>query len=177
VGNLRRNIMRWRTRPMTAVIGAFCIILAGAGILWAGHSAWAAFENRGSPSCSWPLRIRGTATAGQAGLVGCYLRALAERDTAGLMAVADNDPAVRITQADLRYSPDARAGLATATFTPSPVDDTYVLLTITYADGASENTGILNMIAMGGPSSWRMTIGTDVNPRSGPSPSGPSPSG
>jgi hypothetical protein len=58
----------------------------------------------------------------------------------------------------------ARAGLATATFTPSPVDDTYVLLTITFADGISEKTGILNMIAMGGPSAWRVQIGTVVNP-------------
>ena len=40
-------------------------------------------------------------------------------------------------------------------------------VTITYADGATENTGITNMIAMGGPSGWRMNIGTVVNP--GPS--------
>jgi hypothetical protein len=66
--------------------------------------------------------------------------------------------------ADLAHSPDARAGLATAVFTPSPVDDTYVLLTITYVNGVSEKTGILNMIAMGDPSSWRMQIGTAVNP-------------
>jgi hypothetical protein len=83
------------------------------------------------------------------------------------MAVADNDPAIRMTAADLAHSPDARAGLATATFTPSPVDDTYVLLTITYANGVSEKTGILNMIAMGDPSAWRIEIGTVVNP--GPS--------
>ena len=93
-------------------------------VVAAGYTAWAAFPGGNSPSCSWALRIRGTATAEQAGVVRCYLRALAERDTAGLVAVADDNPPVRITATDLAHSADARAGLATATFTPSPVDDT-----------------------------------------------------
>jgi hypothetical protein len=42
-----------------------------------------------SPSCSWPLQVRGTATAAQAGVVRCYLRDLAHRDIAGLYAIAD----------------------------------------------------------------------------------------
>lgn len=91
------------------------------------------------------------------------------------MAVADDDPAVRITAADLAHSPDARSGLAAATFTPSPVDDTYVLLTIRYANGVSEETGILNMTAMGDPSSWRLQIGTVVNPGPSVPTSGPGP--
>lgn len=153
-----------------------CIVVAGAGLLWAGHSAWTKFESRTLPSCSWPLRVHGTATADQIGLVRCYLRALAERNNAGLMAVAANDPVVHITSADLIYSADARAGQATATFTPSPVDDTYVLLTIKYADDVSERTGIMDMIAMGGPSSWRMTIGTAVNPGPRVPTAGPEPS-
>jgi hypothetical protein len=135
-----------------------------AGAVWAGYAAWPAFQGRNSPSCSWPLRIQGTATSEQSGVVRCYLQALAKRDTAGLRAVADDDPAVRLTAADLAYSADARAGRATATFTPSPVDDTYVLLTITFANGSSEKTGIQNMIAMGGPSAWRVQIGTVINP-------------
>lgn len=144
-------------------------------VLVAGYAAWRPFQSRNSPSCSWPLRIRGTATSEQSGVVRCYLQALAKRDTAGLMAVADDDPAVRITAADLAHWPDARAGLATATFTPSPVDDTYILLAITYANGVSEKTGILNMIAMGDSSSWRLQIGTVVNPGpSVPSAAGPS---
>jgi hypothetical protein len=139
------------------------ITLAAAGAVVAGHSAWAAIDSPWrTPSCSWPLQVRGKATGDQPGLVRCYLKALAEHNTAGLMAVADNDPAVRITSADLTNSADARAGLATATFTPSPDDTTVVLLTITYAGGATEKTAIQNMIAMGGPSVWRMTIGTIV---------------
>jgi hypothetical protein len=148
-------------------VWAASVIVGGAGLAWAGHAAWVAYEHGGTPSCSWPLQVRGTATRAQAGLVRCYLRALAARDTAGLMAVADYDPAVRITTADLAHSTDARAGLATATFTPSEVDSTYVSLTISYDDGARESTGIINMIAMGGGSGWRIPIGTVINP--GPS--------
>jgi len=115
------------------------------------------------------MRIYGKPTREQAGLVRCYLRALAKRDTAELLAVAANIPPVRITKADLTHSGDARAGLAAVTFLPADTDVAYVPVIITYADGASDRLGIQNMIAMGGPSAWRMTIGTDVNP----GPSGP----
>jgi hypothetical protein len=115
------------------------------------------------------MRIRGKPTTVQAGLVRCYLRALAGRDTAGLLTVAANIPPVRITKADLAHSADARAGQATVRFLPASTDVAYVPVIITYADGASDRLGIQNMDAMGGPSTWRMTIGTDLNP----SPSGP----
>lgn len=155
-----------------AVTWAACVTVAGTGAVWAGHRAWAAFEDSHStPSCSWPLRIRGTPTAAQAGLVRCYLRALAHRDTAALLAVAANIPPVRITRADLAHSADARSGRATATFLPATVDTAWLLVIITYADGATDRLGAQNMIAMGGPSVWRMPIGTDVNP----GPSGPPP--
>lgn len=145
-----------------AVIWAACVLVAGAGVVWAGHRAWAAFEDsHATPSCSWPLRIQGKPTPAQAGLVRCYVAALAHRDTAALLAVAV--PSVRITQADLRYSADARSGLATATFLPADVDPTWVPVIITYADGARDQLGLQNMIAMGGPSVWRMGIGTAVN--------------
>ena len=129
----------------------------------------------GTPTCSWPVQVRGTASPAQSGLVRCYLRALASRDTAGLMTVAADNPPVRITSADLRYSADARAGLATAVFTPNPEDTTSALVTITYADGVRQNAGMMNMIAMGGPSGWRMNIGAVISP-SGPPPAVASPS-
>jgi hypothetical protein len=153
-----------RPRKQIRVIFPALAVVVAAGAVWAGYAGWSAFQGRNSPSCSWPLRIRGTANSAQSGVVRCYLQALAKRDTAGLRAVADDDPAVRLTAADLTHSADARAGLATATFTPSPVDDTYVLLTIAFADGRSEKTGIMNMTAMGGPSAWRVQIGTVINP-------------
>lgn len=163
---LRRSPAAW----------AAVTLMAGAGLAWAGHAAWEATQTRGTSACPWPLQVRGTASPAQAGLVRCYLRALASRDTAGLMAVAADIPPVRITSADLRYSADARAGLATATFTPSPIDTTSAFVTIAYADGIRENAGMMNMIAMGGPSGWRMNIGTDINPgSSGPPPAAPGP--
>ena len=91
---------------------AAVILTAGLGLAWAGHAAWDAIQTWGTPTCSWPLQVRGTASRAQAGLVRCYLRALASRDTAGLTAVAADIPPVRITSADLTYSADARAGLA-----------------------------------------------------------------
>jgi hypothetical protein len=154
-----------------AVIIAVWAAVAVFGTVWLGHTAWAAFKNRSTPSCSWPLRILGKPTAAQAGLVRCYLRALAGRDTGGLEAVAGNMPPVRITKADLAHSADARSGLATATFLPADTDVAYMPLIITYADGARDRLGLENLIAMGGPSVWRMTIGTDVNP----GPPGPAP--
>ncbi len=64
-----------------------------------------------------------------------------------------------------------------ATFTPSPSDSSSALLTITYADGARAQLGIQNMIAMGGPSVWRLVIGADAHPGPpGPSPAEISPS-
>jgi hypothetical protein len=157
---LRRPALTMAVWAAVAVVGA----------VWAGHIAWAAFKNRSTPSCSWPLRIRGKPTAAQAGLVRCYLRARAGHDAGGLLAVAGNMPPVRITPADFAHSADARSGLATATFLPTDVDVAYMPLIIRYADGVRVRLGIENLIAMGGPSVWRMPIGTDVGPTSGPTP-------
>jgi hypothetical protein len=62
------------------------------------------------------------------------------------------------------------SGLATATFLPADVDVAYMPLIIRYADGATDRLGLENLSAMSGPSVWRMPIGTDVSPPSGPAP-------
>jgi hypothetical protein len=86
-------------------------------------------------------------------------------------------PPVRITSADLTYSTDARAGQAKAVFTPNPEDTTSAFVIITYANGVRENIGMTNMVAMGGPSGWRMNIGIAISPgSSGPPPTAASPS-
>jgi hypothetical protein len=165
-----------RSHPrMVVPLRATVIALAAVAVVWAGHTAWAAFKNRGTPSCSWALRVGGKPTPVQAGLIRCYLRALAHRDAAGLLAVAANIPPVRITKADFAHSADARAGLATAIFTPNPSDSSSASVAITYADGARAQVGILNMISMGGPSYWRIDgVGTLAHPGSpGPSPANP----
>ena len=147
-------------RPAALGIVLACIVLAGSGFVWFGHRSWMAFVPQFTPSCSWPLRVQGKVTGEQAGLARCYVQALADRDTVGLYALSVRAKGDHITQADLTHSADARTGLATAVFTPSPVDSTYVLLTIRFADGRTESTGLMNMIAMGGFSAWRMSIGT-----------------
>lgn len=126
------------------------------------------------PSCSWPLRVRGHATSEQAGLIRCYLRALARHDTAGLLAVAyaTNGP-VRFTAADFRHAADTRAGLATATFTPGDMDNAYAV-TITYADHATQ-TIAMGLANPGSMHSWRLGIGTQTNSTGGPPPTKPSP--
>jgi hypothetical protein len=156
---LRSNLKNW---ARMRVVRVACAVVALGGVAWGGYNAWTAWQNHYTPSCSWPVHVRGVATAQQSGLVQCYLRALAARDTAMLMRVADNIPPVRITKADLGYSADARSGLATVTFTPDPVDTTYVLLKIVYANGVQEHTGMINMVAMGGSPGWRMDIGTVI---------------
>jgi hypothetical protein len=142
-------------------VRAACIALVAAA---AASVAWVAYRHAtqseaAAPSCTWPVRMRGTATAQQAGLVRCYLRALAGRNIAGLYAVAANLPPVRITAADLRYSADAQAGPATATIIPDQISTSVAAVMITYADGVTENVGMTNLVAVGGPYTWRMMIG------------------
>jgi hypothetical protein len=45
------------------------------------------------------------------------------------------------------------------------------IVTITYADGVHERAPMMNMVVMGGPSGWRMSIGTEINPDSSAPPS------
>lgn len=105
------------------------------------------------------MRVEGTATPQQVGLVRCYLKAVAEHDTSELQSIARNTPPARITRSDFRYSAAASAGTATATFTPNPVDSTYAYVTFRFGNGLIErDVGIINMISMGGPSVWRMDI-------------------
>jgi hypothetical protein len=107
------------------------------------------------------MHVSGTATTEQVGLVHCYLRALAQRDTSELTKLmAVNGSPGHINASDLKYSGDAHDGLASANFSPNPADPTFVKLTITYGNGATEITGIYNMTAFGGSSVWRMAIGS-----------------
>jgi hypothetical protein len=121
------------------------------------------------PSCSWPLRVRGLATSEQAGLVRCYLRALAAHDRGGMLAVADtSDAPIRITRADFAHAADAGSGTATATFTPNQDDTANIDVTIAFADRARQT---LQMHAANPSSahSWRLDIGTAIVSPGGPS--------
>jgi len=152
--------------------------LSGGAVLAAGgYLAWGLITGglpTSVPSCSWPLRVRGPATSDQGGLVRCYLRALAGRDSGGLLAVADTaSTPIRITGADFAHASDARAGTATATFMLNPNDDANVLVTIAFADGARESVS-MDLANPESGHSWRLLIGTPVGP-SGPPPAKRSP--
>jgi hypothetical protein len=167
-----------RLTPVMALKAA-SVVLVAVGAVWAGHAAWAAFTGEGTPACSWPLHVRGKPAPGQVGLMRCYLKTLAHRDAAGLLAIAEAPSPVRITKADLRHSADARAGLATVTFAPRVLDPEFGVVGIVYADGARDQLGLQNMISFGGPSVWRLAIGTPLF-SGGPSPAsskGPPPAG
>ena len=116
------------------------------------------------------MRVSEHATSEQAGLIRCYLRALADHDAGGLLTVADTTSgSVRITSADFRHSADARAGVATASFSPAENDDAY-LVTVKFADHAREDLA-MGLANPGSAHSWRLRIGTPAN--SGGGQSGP----
>jgi hypothetical protein len=74
--------------------------------------------------------------------------------------MAVTEAPAQITNADFQYAADARSTPATATFRPNPVDSTDVNVTIAYRDGIVEQVGLTNMVAFGGPSVWRIDIGS-----------------
>jgi hypothetical protein len=150
---------------MAVLAGVLVVLLAAAWYVKANDEGLPTSV----PSCSWPLRVRGPATSEQAGLVRCYLRALASHDAGGLLAVADTAGApIRITHADFTHAADARSGTATATFTPDQTDTANIGVTISFADLARQT---VDMRAANPSSahSWRLDIGTAIGSR-GPSP-------
>jgi hypothetical protein len=137
---------------------AACLILA---LAVAGRWVYAKWESTyGFPSCSSQLEIHGTATSEQEGLVRCYLQALVTRDTPLMKAVAEKTSGSQVTSAVFRYARDARAAVATVTITPNPSDSTDADVEIRFADGVVEDVGLTNEMAFGGPSVWRLDVGT-----------------
>lgn len=160
-----------------ALIGAATLTGAVLACL-GGYVAWSEITTGGLPtsvpSCSWSLRVRGAATSEQEGLIRCYLRALANHDAGGLLAVAYGTAGpVRITRADFRHAADARSGVASAKFVAGE-DDAFAV-TIVFADHARETLAM----ALANPASvhsWRLGIGTPASPAgSGPPPAKPGP--
>ncbi len=163
---------RHRVRPTTIVASVLAVVLAlGGFLLWRESRSG---PPTGTPSCSWPLTIRGTADAAQSGLVRCYVRAVSRRDLGALQGLALPDPPVRVTAAQLVHAADARVGVATATFTPNPNDSAEATVEITYGDGARD---VLSMrYANPAAESWRLVIGAQlVSPSGGPPPASGTP--
>jgi hypothetical protein len=172
VGEERRPLTRGRPRTLVRVAALAAVVVLSLG----GYVAWVLIAGglpTSVPSCSWPLTVRGPATSEQAGLIRCYLRALASHDTGGLLSVADSTSTpVRITSADFRHAADAHAGTATATFVRGENDDAFAV-TIVFADHAREDLA-MGLANPGSVHSWRLGIGTPIG-SDGPLPTKPSP--
>jgi len=113
------------------------------------------------PSCSWPLRVVGKASPEQSGLVGCYLRARADRSRPGMLSVAYRvyPGGVHISPAAFARTADARSGVATIRLSPGIDDPYYFPVMITFADGAREQV----FMALANPASehsWRLVVAT-----------------
>lgn len=147
-----------RPRHRNRVVALATVVLLACGA--AAFGAWKWYSGglpTSTPSCSWPLRVNGTATAQQVGLVRCYVRAVARHDLPGLQALVLPDPPMRVTDAQLAHTADARRGMAIANFTPNPVSSADASVTITYRDGVSD---VLQMrYANPEAVSWRLDIG------------------
>lgn len=146
---------RPRVLGASALAGLLVVVVI-AGFFWLRDSD----GPTSVPSCSWQLRVRGHPEGGQAGLVRCYLRALAANSAAGLLTVADGANApVRITKASFAHAQDARSGLAIATFIPNQIASDVSDVIIVFADGARESLEI-DLANPSSGRSWRLVIGS-----------------
>ena len=137
----RRRLWLVRAAPAVAVV------LLG---LWLATDGWAQVQDAldgpdaSAPSCSWSARIE-NANTDQAGLIRCYLRALAQHSDSGLHAVVpsrDNEGPTGFSTADFAHSRDAAAGAATVTVKANDEDTADASVTISYADGAQDSLEI-----------------------------------
>lgn len=136
-------------RPHSARAAAFTVVVVAA-LAVAGAFAWgeirdaAAGPDASAPSCSWPAHIE-HANSDQAGLIRCYLRAVAHHSASELRAVVrasgDNGP-TGFSRADFAHAADARSGTATVTVTGNDVDSADAAVSIRYADGARDELEI-----------------------------------
>src|SRR5437879_8004856 len=143
---------------MAGAVTAGCTVL---GPLLGGNDPGAV------PACSWPLRVVGHATAAQAGLIRCYLRAVAGHNLTALQGLVN--PTYRVTKAQFTHVADARAGRASATITPNDIDTGIATVQIDYADGVVSHFAI-EIVNPDTAGSWRIVIGSSV-----PGPKGPAP--
>lgn len=154
---MRRGLSRRRVVVIVTVAAAVSgTALAVGGFYWVRDT----FGDgpMSVPSCSWSLGVR-SSSGRAAGLVRCYLRALASRDVGGLHQVANgsNGP-VQITEASFAHTADARSGLATATFSCDPIASDVCEVAIAFADGAREDIDI-DLANPNSGNSWRLDIG------------------
>ncbi len=132
----------WRRRRRRAVAAAavvVVILLAGFG--WRTVRDAAAGPDASSLSCSWPARIE-HANSDQAGLIRCYLRAVAQHSAGELRSVvraADDDGPTGFPASDFAHAADAHSGTATVIVAGNESDSADAEVSIRYADGVRES--------------------------------------
>jgi len=133
-------------------------------VLVLGFAGWWVWGR--SLGCGWPMRVSGDAGRGPVGAVNCYLRYEAEDDKAGLATLIGQSnvgPPTRVTDIDLRYSTDARKGVARVNLTNyDSVDPNMVFVTITYGDGVVERTWAYSEVEFNpNDTSWKVDLGAN----------------
>ncbi|MGV9563045.1 hypothetical protein [Streptomyces sp. NPDC003480] len=158
---------RWRMKRW----GVSAAVAVAAGVLlarWLGPDPWLTIQDfaegpdAAAPSCSWPVHLE-KANSDQAGLIRCYLRAIAHHSTSELRIVVrarnDNGP-TGFSAADFAHTHDVNSGTATATVVGNDVDSADATVMIRYADGVRQELE-LHLANPSSTDSWRFwDVGT-----------------
>lgn len=163
-----RRTTRWL---VTAAVTGLVLLLG----LWLGPATWRKVRDLSEgpdapgPSCSWPADIR-QGNPDQAGLIRCYLRAVAHHSESELRAVVpsrDNGGPTGFSTADFTHTHDVNSGTPLATVVANDSDSADATVVIRYADQARDQLEI-HLANPSSKDSWRFwNLGThpgDANP-------------
>ncbi|MFC1432456.1 hypothetical protein ACEZDB_17540 [Streptacidiphilus sp. N1-3] len=130
----RRN-RRWLVAAVATAVLLLCALWARGVFRDSDASA---------PSCSWSAARIEKADADQAGLIRCYLRAVAQHSDGQLRAVvrSGSDGPSGFSPADFAHTRDANSGSATVTVTGNDSDSADADVAIRYADGVRQQLEI-----------------------------------
>jgi hypothetical protein len=135
----RLSMVSAATAAVVAV-GRIAALIIGVAVKYGVTLEWSSVDTSRAtsvPSCDWPLQVQGEGTHEQAGLIRCYVRAVAHRDLTTLSQLVTNMGKLpTMHPSDVRQSRDALSGTATATFTPNNASSADMNAVIRYADGA-----------------------------------------
>ncbi|MET8407016.1 hypothetical protein ABZV34_02685 [Streptomyces sp. NPDC005195] len=174
----RRRVRGW---------GVFAAAAVAAGVLlvrWLVPDPWLTIQDfaqgpdAGAPSCSWPVHLE-KANPDQAGLIRCYLRAIAHHSTSELRTAVrarDDDGPTGFSAADFAHTQDVTSGTAKVTVVDNDVDSADATVAIRYADGVRQELDI-HLANPSSTDSWRFwdvgTYPSDPNEQPGVSVSAP----
>ncbi|SEO43908.1 hypothetical protein [Actinacidiphila rubida] len=156
---------RRATRRRIIAVTAVLVVLLG---VWLGPAAWRKARDysegpdAAGRSCAWQVDVR-AGDADQAGLIRCYLRALAHHSPSELRAVVpsrDDGGPTGFPTSDFAHTHDANSGTATATVVANDSDSADATVLIRYADQARDQLEI-HLASPSSRASWRFwNLGT-----------------